>query len=62
MSPKWANLSATPDFARTLKLMCEAEEAASTGGRAAGIQAARDVFYRGAVAEAIVAYVGDNPG
>ena len=59
--PEVGELVRNPDFARTLRLMCEAEEAASGSGRAAGIEAARDAFYRGAIAETIEAYIRENP-
>ena len=47
-----------PDFAATLRTMVAAEEA-SGGGRERGIEAARDVFYRGPIAERIVRFIAD---
>lgn len=44
------------DLAYTLELMVGAERSASPGGRDAGLQAARDAFYRGEIAERIVAF------
>src|SRR5438552_9069842 len=38
-----------PSLARTLKRMVEAERAAKSKGRAAGITAARDLFYKGEI-------------
>ena len=50
-----------PGFAGVLKRMIEAERAAGGSGRAAGIEAARDVFYRGPVAETICEFIEKNP-
>jgi gamma-glutamyltranspeptidase/glutathione hydrolase len=44
------------DLGRTLQYMADEEQAAAAKGRAAGLQAARDAFYRGDIAQAIVAY------
>ena len=49
------------DWADALKLMCRAEAAAQHKGRVAGIEAARDVFYRGEIAERIVDFIANNP-
>ena len=49
------------DLARTFKRMVRAEEQ-SGGGRAAGIEAARDEFYRGEIGREIAAYVQANGG
>jgi len=46
-----------PTLARTLKRMVEAERAAKTKGRAAGIAAARDRFYKGDIAKEMVAFL-----
>ncbi|MBL8136414.1 MAG: gamma-glutamyltransferase family protein [Acidobacteria bacterium] len=46
-----------PDLARTLTRMVEAERAAKAKGRAAGIVAARDRFYKGDIAKAMVAFL-----
>ena len=59
--PEVGELVRNMDFARTLRMMCEAEESTSGSGRAAGIEAARDAFYRGPIAEAIEAYIRENP-
>jgi len=53
----WRN----PDWANVLKRLCQAEAAAATKGRVAGIEAARDVFYAGEIAEEIVAFVASHP-
>ena len=46
-----------PTLARTLKRMVEAERAAKRKGRAAGIVAARDRFYKGDIAREMVAFL-----
>jgi gamma-glutamyltranspeptidase/glutathione hydrolase len=46
-----------PSLARTLKRMVEAERAAKGKGRAAGINAARDRFYKGDIAREMVAFL-----
>ncbi|MGH9218462.1 MAG: gamma-glutamyltransferase family protein, partial [Vicinamibacterales bacterium] len=46
-----------PSLARTLKRMVEAERAARGRGRAAGIVAARDRFYKGDIAREMVAFL-----
>ncbi len=51
------------DLARTLQHMSDQERsAAARSGRAAGLAAARDAFYRGDIAQAILAYHRDNDG
>ncbi|MEO8499925.1 MAG: gamma-glutamyltransferase family protein [Vicinamibacteria bacterium] len=46
-----------PTLAKTLRRMVEAERAAKAKGRAAGIAAARDLFYKGALAKEMVAFL-----
>jgi gamma-glutamyltranspeptidase/glutathione hydrolase len=46
-----------PSLARTLKRMVEAEKSARSKGRAAGIVAARDRFYKGDIAREMVAFL-----
>ncbi|MFM8532826.1 MAG: gamma-glutamyltransferase family protein [Acidimicrobiia bacterium] len=46
-----------PALARTLKRMVEAERGAKRRGRAAGIAAARDRFYKGDIADEMVAFL-----
>ena len=48
---------AMPTLARTLTRMVEAERAAKGKGRAAGIVAARDRFYKGDIAKEMVAFL-----
>lgn len=53
----WRN----PGFADALKTMCAAEREAKGRGRIAGIEAARDAFYKGPIAERIVEFITTNP-
>src|SRR2546428_10145447 len=46
-----------PALARTLTFMVEAERAAASKGRAAGVVAARDRFYKGDIAREMVAFL-----
>jgi gamma-glutamyltranspeptidase/glutathione hydrolase len=46
-----------PTLARTLKRMVEAERGARARGRAAGVVAARDRFYKGDIAQEMVAFL-----
>jgi gamma-glutamyltranspeptidase/glutathione hydrolase len=48
---------ALPTLARTLKRMADAERGARRRGRAAGIIAARDRFYKGDIAQEMVAFL-----
>ena len=50
-----------PDLATTLKMMCDAEDQARSRGRVGGIEAARDVFYKGPIAERIVEFISSRP-
>jgi gamma-glutamyltranspeptidase/glutathione hydrolase len=49
-----------PTLAHTLRAMAEAERAASGHGRAAGIVAARDRFYKGDIAREMVAFLKEH--
>jgi gamma-glutamyltranspeptidase/glutathione hydrolase len=61
---KEGELLVQADLARTIQYMADQETAALArgGGRAAGLQAARDAFYRGDIAATIAAYHRDNGG
>ena len=59
--PSVGEVFRNPDFAQALKTMCRAEEESQGKGRVAGIEAARDAFYKGEVAERIVKFISDNP-
>ena len=60
--PRPGELFVQRDLGRTLQYMADEEMAASGKGRTAGLQAARDAFYRGDIARAIVAYHEENDG
>jgi gamma-glutamyltranspeptidase/glutathione hydrolase len=51
--PKRGDRFVQSDLARTIQFMAD-QEASAAGGRAAGLAAARDAFYRGDIAAAIV--------
>ena len=57
--PETGEVWRNPDFAAVLRGMCEAESGAKS--RVAGIEAARDAFYKGHVAERIAQFIADNP-
>ena len=59
--PEVGEVFRNPDFAQTLKTMVAAEKEAQHRGRTAGIQAARDAFYRGPIAERIVEFITAEP-
>jgi gamma-glutamyltranspeptidase/glutathione hydrolase len=59
--PHTGELIRNPDYAAMLQLMCDAEANAKGKGRAAGIEAARDVFYKGEIAHRIVEFIQSNP-
>lgn len=59
--PEVGELLRNPDWANTLKVMCRAEATAKQRGRAAGIEAARDAFYKGEIAERIVTFITATP-
>lgn len=60
--PKVGDLFRQADLARSLQFMADQEAAAATGGRHAGLMAARDAFYRGDLAHAMVDYHRDHGG
>src|SRR5438876_8057164 len=49
-----------PTLAHTLTLMVETERAAASKGRAAGVVAARDRFYKGDIAREMVAFLEEH--
>ncbi|MBC7236523.1 MAG: gamma-glutamyltransferase family protein, partial [Chloroflexi bacterium] len=59
--PEVGEIVRYPDWAATLKAICRAEQAAQGKGRIAGIEAGRDAFYRGPIAECMVRFIQDNP-
>jgi gamma-glutamyltranspeptidase/glutathione hydrolase len=60
--PREGELFIQSDLAASLQYMADQERAASRHGRGAGLAAARDAFYRGDLAAAMVAYHRDNGG
>ncbi|MCI0547550.1 MAG: gamma-glutamyltransferase family protein [Candidatus Rokubacteria bacterium] len=61
--PREGELFVQADLARSLQFMADEERgAARGGGRAAGLRAARDAFYRGDLAAAMVRYHQDHGG
>ncbi len=59
--PRPGDLFVQSDLARTIKYLID-EEAAAKGGRGAGLQAARDAFYRGDIARTLARYHSENGG
>jgi gamma-glutamyltranspeptidase/glutathione hydrolase len=51
-----------PDLARTFRRLIAAERKAAAAGRVAGIQAARDLFYKGDIAREMAAFAEQNGG
>ncbi len=60
--PRRGEIFVQADLGRTLQYMVDQEKSAAAKGRAAGLSAARDAFYRGDIAHAIVAYHKANGG
>ena len=60
--PEVGELFVQADLGRTLQYMADEEAAAAGTGRAAGLQAARDAFYKGDIAKAIADYHAQNGG
>lgn len=60
-APQIGEVLRNPDWADMLKLMCRAEAGAKRKGRVAGIEAARDAFYKGEIAERIIDFITNNP-
>jgi gamma-glutamyltranspeptidase/glutathione hydrolase len=59
--PQIGEVLRNPDLANVLKSMCRAESNVKHKGRRAGIEAARDFFYRGEIAQTIVDFISSNP-
>src|SRR5262245_49441415 len=60
--PREGELLVQADLARSLTFMADEERAARGRGRAAGLQAARDAFYRGDLAATMVRYHREHGG
>lgn len=61
-TPKVGDIFVQADLARTLRAIVAAEVAGSTKNRHAGLMAARDYFYNGAIAKRIGDYMQHNGG
>ena len=60
--PRPGEVFVQKDLATTIQYMADQETAARPRGRAAGLAAARDAFYRGDIAAAIVRFQKENGG
>jgi len=60
--PKMGELFRQTDLAASLEYMADEERAATSRGREAGLEAARDAFYRGDIARKIVAFMKQEGG
>ena len=56
-APEVGELHRNPEWAETLRVLCRAEKTAAVGGRVAGIEAARNAFYKGEIAERILDFI-----
>ena len=60
--PAEGELFVQSDLAASLQFMADEEKAAAARGREAGLQAARDAFYKGDLARAMVRHQAENDG
>jgi gamma-glutamyltranspeptidase/glutathione hydrolase len=60
--PEVGEIFVQRDLASSLRYMAEEERAAARHGRVAGLEAARDAFYRGDIAAKILRYHRENDG
>ena len=60
--PDVGDLFVQSDLADALTYMVDEERTAASGGREAGLSAARDAFYKGDIAQKIVAFQRENDG
>jgi gamma-glutamyltranspeptidase/glutathione hydrolase len=61
-TPQVGEIFVQADLGRSLQYMADQEQAHAGGDRLAGLQAARDAFYRGDIANAIVRHQKENGG
>ncbi len=59
--PEVGDVIRNPDFAEVLLIMCRAEQESQHQGRSTAIQAARDAFYQGPIAERIAEFISATP-
>ena len=60
--PELGEILRNPDFAEMLKTLCRAEKNSQGKSRVAGIEAARDAFYKGEIAEDMVRFCQEEGG
>src|SRR5262249_50698211 len=60
--PKAGDVFRQTELGASLQYMIDEEKAAACGGREAGLEAARDAFYRGDIARKIVAFMKEQGG
>ena len=60
--PEVGEIFVQSDLGRTLQYMADEERAHANGDRLAGLKAARDAFYRGDIARAILHHQAENGG
>lgn len=60
--PELGEMFAQKELAEVIKKMIDAERRAKSRGRLAGLQAARDEFYKGSIARRIVEFYADEKG
>jgi gamma-glutamyltranspeptidase/glutathione hydrolase len=60
-APETGEVWRNPDYAGMLKELVAAEGAVKGKGRIAGLEAARDTFYKGEIAHRIVDFISQNP-
>jgi gamma-glutamyltranspeptidase/glutathione hydrolase len=61
-APRAGEIFRNPDLGRTLRRLVEAEAQAASRGRLAGLQAARDRFYKGDIAREMAAFSEQHGG
>ena len=59
--PRVGDIVNNPGYAEMLKIMCRAENAAKGKGRIPGIEAARDAFYKGEIADRLLKFITSSP-
>ena len=60
-APELGDVIRNQDWANVLKTMVRAEKEAQHKGRTSGLEAARDAFYKGEIAERIARFISENP-